>query len=393
MNVSAFAPLITTHLSLKTRLLTFSARLQEQLLSNRTIIFTPDGSVYYRCLKSVWSEDTNDDARPTETTFHPDNLYAALEEHTPWPSAYNALLMAYSGRSLTKQHDALNAFAGLQRTLERGSDDQFLVGIPARAFDLFCLFTGYHAVLKRQKEFPSWSWAGWIGPVRLCELSATHSEDGGQRWLNERTWIHWRKVAQSGKNDPVWDPVRESADQKLQYRARAHFRCRSSPGLLEGKSAVPSPDVVLPPPLTENHIRLQFWTLSLRFRIRQVDKAVSFDAKNPSQYEYKCLRGRIVDRDGKLVGSVQLDDELVTIGQGKRAEFIVLSECRNLMGFSALEEIRFPVGLSWDLYWVMFLKWDENFKVAERRGIGQILQEAVNTCLGPGPVWKEIILE
>jgi len=100
----------------------------------------------------------------------------------------------------------------------------------------------------------------------------------------------------------------------------------------------------------------------------------------------------MVDRDGKLVGSVHLDDELVTIGQGRRAEFIVLSECRDLMGASALEEIRYPVTQDWDLYWVMFLKWDESFKVAERLGIGQILQEAVNTCLEPGAVWKEIIL-
>ncbi len=387
--MSAFTPLTTTHLSLKTKLLTFTARFQEQLLSNRTIIFTPDGSVYYRCLKSVWSEDTNDDARPTETTFHPDYLYAALAEHTPWPSAYNALVIAYSGRSLTKQSDALNAFAGLQRVLEIRSDDQFLAGIPACAFDLFCLFTGHMAVLKRRKEFPSWSWAGWIGPVLFCQLNTTHSVDGPhgrQRWLNERTWIHWRKLAQSGKNDPVWDPVRESADQKLQYRARAHFQCRSSPGLLEGKSAVPSPDVVLPPPLSKNHIRLQFWTLSLHFRIREVDKVVSCDAKN------LLCRGRMVDRDGKLVGSVHLDDELVTIGQGRRAEFIVLSECRDLMGASALEEIRYPVTQDWDLYWVMFLKWDESFKVAERLGIGQILQEAVNTCLEPGAVWKEIIL-
>jgi hypothetical protein len=100
----------------------------------------------------------------------------------------------------------------------------------------------------------------------------------------------------------------------------------------------------------------------------------------------------MVDRDGKLVGSVHLDGELVTIGQGRRAEFIVLSECKDLMGGSALEEIREPVGQGWDFCWVMFLKWDESFKVAERRGIEQILQEAVNTCLEPGAVWKEIIL-
>jgi hypothetical protein len=75
--------------------------------------------------------------------------------------------MAYSGRSLTHQSDALNAFAGLQRILEMRSDDQFLEGIPACTFDLFCLFTGHHAVLKRRKEFPKLvvGWLDWTSPT------------------------------------------------------------------------------------------------------------------------------------------------------------------------------------------------------------------------------------
>jgi hypothetical protein len=49
----------------------------------------------------------------------------------------------------------------------------------------------------------------------------------------------------------------------------------------------------------------------------------------------------MVDRDEKFVGSVHLDDKVVSIGQGRRAEFIILSD---LMGGSALEEIRSPWG-------------------------------------------------
>ena len=52
----------------------------------------------------------------------------------------------------------------------------------------------------------------------------------------------------------------------------------------------------------------------------------------------------MVHRDEKFVGSVHLDDKLVSIGQGRRAEFIILSECKDLMGGSALEEIRSPWG-------------------------------------------------
>jgi hypothetical protein len=44
----------------------------------------------------------------------------------------------------------------------------------------------------------------------------------------------------------------------------------------------------------------------------------------------------------------------------------------------------------WRLYWVMLIIWDKG--VAERRGLGQILQSSIKKSFQPGPQWKEIVL-
>ena len=53
--------------------------LQEQLLANRTLIFTPNGGVYFRCLRAVWSLDTIDDEYAKIMNLQPDSLYMALD--------------------------------------------------------------------------------------------------------------------------------------------------------------------------------------------------------------------------------------------------------------------------------------------------------------------------
>lgn len=44
----------------------------------------------------------------------------------------------------------------------------------------------------------------------------------------------------------------------------------------------------------------------------------------------------------------------------------------------------------WRYYNVMLLEWEDN--IAERRGLGFIFQDAADNSIGPGPMWKEILL-
>jgi hypothetical protein len=94
------------------------------------------------------------------------------------------------------------------------------------------------------------------------------------------------------------------------------------------------------------------------------------------------------------VGSVHLDDDFVDPENlNDLFEFILLSECNDTMSGSALADERgYVCSKKWDLYWIMLLKWDESGTVAERRGLGQVYQDAITTAFEPGPFWKEIIL-
>ncbi|RYP75487.1 hypothetical protein DL771_002372 [Monosporascus sp. 5C6A] len=315
---------------------------QEQLLANRTIIFAPDDSIYFRCLHSVWSEDTNDDERPSAMTFEPDYLYLAFEQYVPAALAYDSLVLHYTNRSFTNQSDALDAFAGLQKLLETRFDGPFLEGIPSCAFDFFILFTGHFVTLKRRGGFPSWSWAGWIGNVKLDQRGQLHHPEGLAEWLEKRTWIRWYKSNESGQLEAIWNPV--SRPTRV---SRANYKSCNAP-LAERKGS-----------------------------------------RGPEMFE----RGDLIDRNGKLVGSVHLDDHFVTPDKLSRPfELIILSETSETHGGCALVDERGYFSDNWDLYWVMLLKWDEDTGVAERRGLGQLYQEALATSFEPGPGWKEITL-
>lgn len=357
-----------------------SLRFQEQLLANRTVIFTPDGSVFFRCLHSVWSEDTNDDERPTVVTFEPDYLYMALSDRVAPALAYDGLLLHYTKRSLTRETDILNAFAGLQSQLEdRFGDGPFLEGVPAAALNFYIIFSGHSAMLKRRAGFPSWSWAGWIGPVRLEMRGQLHGSEHVKEWLATATWIRWFKS--SGSPHPKIEPVSSSVV------SQKPFDIKYCPGL-DASSTTPKLESDISAPRSPSVTKLHFWTIAAQFMISRIDTA-------PAGREFG-ERAIIVDRDCGIIGSVHVDDHFIQLQDlAQPFDFILLSQASETQGGSVLVDERPYVGPGsepWDLYWVMLLKWNDSRTVAERRGIGQIYQKSLASGYAPGPVWKEIIL-
>ncbi|KAK7221345.1 hypothetical protein V2G26_009348 [Clonostachys chloroleuca] len=95
------------------------------------------------------------------------------------------LVENYCSRELTFDFDSLNAFSGLLRFLERNSVPPTLnlCGLPYVALSstddqaVGVYLTGslcwYHLAsssIRRRSEFPSWTWAGWAGPIRSIRL-------------------------------------------------------------------------------------------------------------------------------------------------------------------------------------------------------------------------------
>ncbi|OCL02675.1 HET-domain-containing protein, partial [Glonium stellatum] len=84
-----------------------------------------------------------------------------------WPSAfseYAVLVRLYTGRKLTYSSDRLNAFSGILSLFQYRLGGEMISGLPERVLDLALLWIHeYGAPQLRNREFPSWSWAGWSG--------------------------------------------------------------------------------------------------------------------------------------------------------------------------------------------------------------------------------------
>lgn len=139
----------------------------------------------------------------------------------------------YTSRTLTLERDIHNAFTGIESALSASvmRNTTFLFGLPAAAFDWGLLWSGMqHSLLTRRSEFPSWTWMGWKGQLRMTRFGATGSDS---LWLRMRTWIDWR-LFHNGSSISVWHPqdmtqiwvdplfIRGSTDTRVLIDEQAH---------------------------------------------------------------------------------------------------------------------------------------------------------------------------
>ena len=82
---------------------------------------------------------------------------------------YWRLVREYTGRDLSREHDALNAFSAF--TGEFGHDGHRLAwGLPIVGIAQNLLWEHEpwdFREIRRRKDFPSWSWAGWSGKAAM----------------------------------------------------------------------------------------------------------------------------------------------------------------------------------------------------------------------------------
>lgn len=83
------------------------------------------------------------------------------------PKSFWSLLESFTSRSLTYDGDALNAMAGILKSLEQ-EYGRSIWGAPATLFSPGLSWTMNHMGSKRCNMFPSWSWAGWKSHPSSC---------------------------------------------------------------------------------------------------------------------------------------------------------------------------------------------------------------------------------
>ena len=175
---------------------------QERLLSRRCLYFSPN-AVYFQCASKTLSEyGINEEytpmlfdsvpqrPRPVSTRAARDNAFDLLdllqgvrseeERVIKAFSIYSKLVESYSRREFSFKSDVINGFAGVFATLEKHFHSETHGGLPAAMLVHALLWTPAGRLPRRgmrlptpsdirmgkpDMQFPSWSWAGWDGPV------------------------------------------------------------------------------------------------------------------------------------------------------------------------------------------------------------------------------------
>ena len=170
---------------------------QEEQFSRRLLVFVHD-RVYYKCADGSFGE-----ARPLQrlkgsilsTVLEP-KLVQIMDDEDQVLYAYTQHVEAYTVRDLTYEADILHALKGVLSHMSNNSKDKYLFfwGLPSRdlvyalawkrALSHFFLprrsaasqywngvaflFGTEHSTRKFSSaiKFPSWCWAGWVGPVK-----------------------------------------------------------------------------------------------------------------------------------------------------------------------------------------------------------------------------------
>ncbi|UKZ83615.1 hypothetical protein TrVFT333_011424 [Trichoderma virens FT-333] len=263
---------------------------QERLLSKRCVFSFPDGSVGFQCSKAVWGEDyyaeTPDlkrcapmmDISLNRTWMAPGSAQerGAPTVHitnTPYMHEYCRLVEEYTGRDMSYPSDRLPGINGVLDVFRREFCLQFVQGLPEVLVHMALLWQPRNKLKRVPKDpktglpfFPSWSWAGWTGPVGYEDWNAFNSMP--ELEVRAKRVIPFAKLAKMGPKDleyfaspaelqssPNWSVVSTSVYGTCYFLGTNASRYHSVPSV--SSSAKPE-DV--------NTFRQPLW-LSLRTRV------------------------------------------------------------------------------------------------------------------------------
>ena len=158
---------------------------QELQLSKRTLIFSDD-EVLYQCgrlhhRESRYEYWTNpqyirwDSSGPSKYSIYASHSQRRLDTATKPFISYGTYVQEYSKRVLSHDSDAINAFNGIGRILERHTASTMIFGLLEATFFQGMLWEPLGPLRRRTEVdeakdisrplFPSWSWAAWEGKV------------------------------------------------------------------------------------------------------------------------------------------------------------------------------------------------------------------------------------
>lgn len=339
--------------------------LQEKILSKRLLIFTRH-QIFYHCNGATWFEDTilenNDSTIDVVLEEDPDEIRCrkpSLELSAF--KRYLKLVNGYFSRNLKYEGDALNAFAGLLKSLSAELGDTHIWGLPKSVFDKAMLWqTINHFPDRRNLGFPSWSWAGWKGG----DFAALAQRDAMPPKYDIKPVIKWYRPDDHGghiiiksfdsgsrekHSDNAWKLSEDAEMGELQYNK------------------------ALMPPVS--HL-LRFWTSSANLRVGPIYPSPRGDDWYANSG--KCKLYLVTTLKGTFIGAIHLNKEWMD-NRADTLEFIVISRAVFEPG-SGYE----------DAFNVMLIEWQNG--VAYRVQLPYFGPFKEETWIEANPQWKLITL-
>ncbi|KAK4580535.1 hypothetical protein LTR86_000738 [Recurvomyces mirabilis] len=152
---------------------------QERMLSMRCL-YVADDAFYFTCHRAAYQESLGQilrfsseeeaifDSKDLDSVATIDNAAGCLEccEH-------------YSQPNLKSDTDVLDAFQGVSNVLSQRLDSRFLWGVPERYLVSAMLWTPKGDLTRRlsRPDGPTWSCAGWRGPIQHGALGGSEGDD------------------------------------------------------------------------------------------------------------------------------------------------------------------------------------------------------------------------
>jgi len=368
---------------------------QERVLSPRTLVFT-GGTVYWACRSAMWHETREGEPDGHNVTNQSRTAVSnwrnfPLKRH-PWPDLrqYFDLVEGYNRRNLTFESDAVNAFTAITTVMSNSFPGGFLFGIPVFLFDIGMLWTRA-SPLTRRNGFPSWSWLGWAGDVRLLyeyaeawnpRFSYNHAE------ANIRPLVNWYSTHRDTNSRQLIDNsyhLYGTCEQNPNFRTPAGWiktwdeednrHAFYHENLPQVKFKFPIP---LFPAITDDQTRLS--TPHLKFVAESCTLVLGRHA-----FEWTsigCLEVDLYDPQGHWAGILESpfkckDDyvrgspcELIAISQGYAKELVV--------GFRPLVEMEKRKELKkskiYEFYNILWVEYAAG--VAHRKALGRVWKDA-----------------
>jgi hypothetical protein len=164
--------------------------LQELILSTRAIFFMKN-AVWYLSRDHIFEEDIYEDRKSRGGVVYQNLIHRfgappkPMEDVKEILERYSQAVEVYSTRVMSHQSDALKAFAAVLNLFHSAFKGGYLAGLPTLHLERVLLWLPDATITRRADQtgnvlFPSWSWAGWSGRIRMPDSTPAFSR---VKWL------------------------------------------------------------------------------------------------------------------------------------------------------------------------------------------------------------------